>query len=79
MIRVEGVTKRFGDLLVLDAIDLDVAEGECVCLLGPSGCGKSTLLNAVAGFTMPTDGTIVAGGTAVTGPAPERGAGGLFL
>ena len=73
MISIRGVTKRFDEVVALDGIDLEIAEGELVCLLGPSGCGKSTLLNAVAGFTTPTSGTIEAGGTAVSGPAPERG------
>ena len=43
---------RFGDLLVLNQVDLEVAEGEFVCLVGPSGCGKSTLLNVIAGFAL---------------------------
>jgi NitT/TauT family transport system ATP-binding protein len=75
-IQVRGVRKVFsggaGEVVALDGIDLDVAPGEFVCLLGPSGCGKSTLLNAVAGFSPPTSGTIVAGGRPVTGPGPDR-------
>jgi NitT/TauT family transport system ATP-binding protein len=75
-IRVRGVRKVFstggGEVVALDGIDLDVAAGELVCLLGPSGCGKSTLLNAIAGFSPPTAGTIVANGGEVRGPAPER-------
>jgi NitT/TauT family transport system ATP-binding protein len=73
MIRIRGVTKTFEDVVALDGIDLDVAEGELVCLLGPSGCGKSTLLNCVAGFTHPTSGTITANEAPVTGPGPDRG------
>jgi len=73
VIAIRGVTKRFGDIVALDGIDLDVARGELVCLLGPSGCGKSTLLNAVAGFVSPTAGEIVAEGKRVTEPGPERG------
>ena len=45
------------EVRVLDDIDLDVREGEFVCILGPSGCGKSTFLNIVAGFLAPTAGT----------------------
>jgi NitT/TauT family transport system ATP-binding protein len=52
-LRIEGLSLRFGDLLVLDRVDLEVGEGEFVCLVGPSGCGKSTLLNVVAGFGLP--------------------------
>ncbi|GAA2455461.1 ABC transporter ATP-binding protein [Agromyces soli] len=60
-IRLTGVGKRFGgprSPQVLDGIDLEVAEGEFVCLLGASGCGKSTLLNLVAGLETPTAGAI---------------------
>ena len=75
-IQVRGVRKVFttggGEVVALDGIDLDVAEGELVCLLGPSGCGKSTLLNAVAGFSPPTSGTIVANGRPVTDTGPDR-------
>ena len=75
-VRVRGVRKVFsspgGDVVALDGVDLDVAPGELVCLLGPSGCGKSTLLNAVAGFSPPTAGTVVANGRPVDGPGPDR-------
>ena len=75
-IRVEGVRKTFAtggrEVVALDGIDLEVAAGEFVCLLGPSGCGKSTLLNAVAGFSPPTSGRILAGGREVTSPGPDR-------
>ena len=81
MIRVAGVRKVFpgrpgrdghGDVVALDGIDLEVAQGELVCLLGPSGCGKSTLLNAIAGFSPPTAGTIAVDGRTVAGPGPDR-------
>jgi ABC-type Fe3+/spermidine/putrescine transport system ATPase subunit len=47
------LTKRFGEHLVVDAVDLAVADGELVCILGPSGCGKSTTLRLIAGFIDP--------------------------
>lgn len=72
----EGITKDFPQrretLRVLDPIDLEVAEGELVCLLGPSGCGKSTLLNIAAGFEHPTRGRVVIDGEEVTRPSPHR-------
>src|SRR5467141_1930058 len=69
-LHVRGVGMRFGGIVALDRIDLDVAKGEFVCLLGPSGCGKSTLLNAIAGFTQPTSGEILAFGKRVVEPEP---------
>ncbi len=57
---------------VLTMLDLDVREGEFVCVLGPSGCGKSTLLNIVGGFLRPTRGTVLIDGEPVVGPDPRR-------
>jgi NitT/TauT family transport system ATP-binding protein len=71
-LQIRGVGMRFGSIVALDRIDLDVTKGEFVCLLGPSGCGKSTLLNAIAGFTRPTSGEILAFGKRVVEPEPER-------
>ena len=74
---VSNVSKVFQtadrELVALEDIDLEIPQGQFVCLLGPSGCGKSTLLNAVAGFAPPTSGSITADGKLVTGPGPERG------
>jgi iron(III) transport system ATP-binding protein len=58
MIRLEGVTKRFGDVVAVDAASFCVERGEVVALLGPSGCGKTTLLRLVAGFERPDAGTV---------------------
>jgi NitT/TauT family transport system ATP-binding protein len=57
---------------VLVDVNLDVREGEFLCLLGPSGCGKSTLLNIVGGFLAPTTGTVTIDGERVKGPDPRR-------
>ncbi|TSB31527.1 ABC transporter ATP-binding protein [Streptomyces benahoarensis] len=60
-VRLTGATKTFGDALVLDGIDLEVAPGEFLCLLGASGCGKSTLLNLLAGLDRPSSGQVSSG------------------
>jgi NitT/TauT family transport system ATP-binding protein len=74
---IRGVNKVFptasGPLVALQDINLEIPPGQFTCLLGPSGCGKSTLLNAVAGFALPSSGSIHANGREVTGPGPERG------
>jgi multiple sugar transport system ATP-binding protein len=73
-IKIENVTKKFGDFVAVDNISLDVADREFMVLLGPSGCGKTTLLRAVAGLGMADDGRISIGGQDVTYmPARRRG------
>jgi iron(III) transport system ATP-binding protein len=67
MIRLEGVTKRFGDVVAVDRASLCVERGEVVALLGPSGCGKTTLLRLVAGFERPDAGAIEVAERAVSG------------
>jgi len=57
---------------VLEDINLEVSDGEFVCIVGPSGCGKSTLLNVMAGFLPATAGTVTIDGEVVTGPDPRR-------
>jgi NitT/TauT family transport system ATP-binding protein len=64
--------KREETLQVLDDINLEVADGEFVCLLGPSGCGKSTLLNIVGGFEKADSGRVTIDGEEVTGPSSRR-------
>ncbi len=61
-----------GPIAVLDDINLEVSDGEFVCLLGPSGCGKSTLLSTMAGFLRPTSGEVRIDGEAVRAPDPRR-------
>jgi len=69
-VRLRGLTKRYGQVAAVDGIDLDIREGELLTLLGPSGSGKTTTLRMVAGFELPTDGTIHLGGVDVTGRPP---------
>ena len=65
-IKIENVTKRFGDFVAVKDANLTVADKEFVVLLGPSGCGKTTLLRAVAGLGMPDEGRIMIGGRDLT-------------
>ena len=58
VLALEGVTRRFGEVVALRGLDLSVAEGEVVALVGPSGCGKSTLLELVAGLQRPDEGSV---------------------
>ena len=55
-VRLDGVTKRFGAVVAVDHVDLEVLEGEFLTMLGPSGSGKTTMLRMIAGFELPTDG-----------------------
>ena len=66
------VTKKFGDVTALHAIDLEINEGEFLTLLGPSGCGKTTTLRLIAGFNQPTSGTILLGEEDVTNVLPQH-------
>ena len=59
-------------IAVLEDLNLDVSDGEFICVVGPSGCGKSTLLNLMGGFLSPTRGAITIDGEAVHGPDPRR-------
>jgi ABC-type nitrate/sulfonate/bicarbonate transport system ATPase subunit len=68
---VDGVTKSFGDLPVIDGVSFDVRDGEFVAIVGPSGCGKSTLLNIMAGFERPDRGTVKIDGVGRAGPSPK--------
>ena len=75
-VSIRGLNMTFAadgrEVRVLEEIDLDVSDGELVCVLGPSGCGKSTLLNIVGGFLPPTGGEVRIDGEVVAGPDPRR-------
>jgi putrescine transport system ATP-binding protein len=69
-VRIRNVTKKFGDVAAVDDLSLDIYKGELFCLLGGSGSGKSTLLRMLAGFEVPTSGTIEIDGQDMANVAP---------
>jgi len=69
-VRIERLTKRFGDFVAVRQVTLEIARGEIFCLLGGSGCGKTTLLRMLAGFETPTEGAIYIDGVDVTAVPP---------
>jgi spermidine/putrescine transport system ATP-binding protein len=71
-LRLENVTKRFGDFVAVDALDLTVPQGSFFALLGPSGCGKTTTLRMVAGLEEPTAGRVLIGDEDITNLRPYR-------
>ena len=71
-IRIEGLTKNFGEVRALDHIDLEIKPGEIFFLLGPSGCGKTTLLRHIAGFYQPDSGRVLFGDKDVTRMPPNK-------
>ena len=76
---LEGLTKRYGDQLAVESMDLTVEKGEFVSLLGPSGCGKTTTLQMIAGFVDPTAGGIILEGRDLLAVRPsKRGLGIVF-
>jgi ABC-type branched-subunit amino acid transport system ATPase component len=72
MLAVEGLTARYGAVVALHDVSIDVAEGELVALVGPNGAGKTTLLNTVAGLVHPSGGRVRLDGVDVTGAEPAR-------
>ncbi|MCS3762579.1 ABC transporter ATP-binding protein [Bradyrhizobium sp. 62B] len=72
MLSLRGLTRRFGGLTAVDAIDLDLAKGELVSIIGPNGAGKTTLFNLVTGLDRPDAGTVHFEGRDITGLSPER-------
>lgn len=77
VIKVRDLNLSYGDkskgVLALQDINLDINEGDFVCILGPSGCGKSTFLKLIAGFLFPTSGSATLDGKAIKGPDWSRG------
>ncbi len=71
-VRLDRVTKDFGETVAVDDLSLDIHEGEFFSMLGPSGCGKTTTLRMIGGFEEPTRGTVYLGGRDVTNLPPYR-------
>ncbi|MDP3980503.1 MAG: ABC transporter ATP-binding protein [Chlamydiota bacterium] len=73
---LQGIRKTFstndGHVNTFDGIDLDIKEGEFVCIVGPTGCGKSTLLNIIAGLVQADEGTVQMDGKVMKGSGPDR-------
>ena len=72
IIQIRNVTKRFGKMVAVDDVSLDIMAGEFFVLLGPSGCGKTTLLRMIAGFELPTEGQILIDGQDMAGIPPNK-------
>ncbi|PSP95574.1 ABC transporter ATP-binding protein [Halobacteriales archaeon QS_4_62_28] len=73
-VKLEHVTKRYDDVTAVDDMNLNIRDGEFVCLVGPSGCGKSTTMETIAGLTIPTEGEVWIGDREVTNlPPKDRG------
>jgi len=78
-VRIEKLTKSFGDVVAVDAISAEIADGEFMCLLGPSGCGKTTTLRMIAGLEQQDEGDIYIGDTLVNDlPPKDRDIGMVF-
>ncbi len=71
-VRLERVTKRFGDFTAVDDLSLAIEHGEFFSMLGPSGCGKTTTLRMIGGFEAVTSGTVSVGSTDITDLPPFR-------
>ncbi|GBC76006.1 Spermidine/putrescine import ATP-binding protein PotA [bacterium HR07] len=78
-VTLKEITKRFGTVVALEDISLDVSDGELLALVGPSGCGKTTLLRLIAGFEAPDAGDILFDGQSILGVPPERRGVGLVF
>ena len=70
ILQLRGIRKKFGALVVLDGVTIDVREGELVTFMGPSGCGKTTLLRIIGGFASPDEGSVVLDGAVSTDKPP---------
>lgn len=70
-VRLDGITKRYADVIAVEEMTLDIPDGEFVTFVGPSGCGKSTTMEIIAGLTTPSEGTVYIGDRDVTKLPPK--------
>jgi branched-chain amino acid transport system ATP-binding protein len=71
ILRLDKVTRRFGGLVALESVSLDVSESGITAIIGPNGAGKTTLFNIISGFNTPTTGNVFFGSEDITAVAPE--------
>ena len=71
-LRLENLTKRFGTLVAVDHVNLEIEEGEFICFLGPSGCGKTTVLRMITGFETVTEGKVIFDGKVINDLIPQK-------
>src|SRR4030043_1801538 len=71
-LRLENLTKQFGNLTAVDHVNLEVEQGEFLCFLGPSGCGKTTILRMITGFEEITSGKIIYDGVVINNVIPQK-------
>jgi branched-chain amino acid transport system ATP-binding protein len=72
LLRIEGLTMRFGGLTALDNVNVEISRGEIRAIIGPNGAGKSTFFNCLTGVMRPTSGRILFNGADITGLSPDR-------
>ncbi|AKU08697.1 MULTISPECIES: ABC transporter ATP-binding protein [Haloferax] len=78
-VTLEHVSKHYDDVTAVDDMNLDIEDGEFICLVGPSGCGKSTTMEMIAGLTIPSEGKVFIGDREVTNlPPKDRGVAMVF-
>jgi ABC-type Fe3+/spermidine/putrescine transport system ATPase subunit len=71
-LRLENLTKKFGTLVAVDGVNLEIEEGEFICFLGPSGCGKTTVLRMITGFETVTEGNVIFDGKVINDLIPQK-------
>ncbi|MCS7120168.1 MAG: ABC transporter ATP-binding protein [Nitrososphaerota archaeon] len=78
-IRLRNISKRFGEIIALERVNLEIEDKEYLCIIGPSGCGKTTLIKCIAGIIEPTEGEIYVDGKMINHvPIHDRGVGYVF-